>query len=389
VGERAYFSIGDVLAMLREEFPDVTISKIRFLESRGLLDPERTPSGYRKFYPDDVERLRWILRQQREHYLPLRVIKGRLETGALGRREQALFDREVLREGAVGRGSVTDGEGAPTGAPLPPRALEAALVGVAAVLESEVGGSDRPVADGLPTDHGASSGEGGGGEGAGSLPTPPPPRPAASPESPSPRAAASVAPGGEPARAGAGGGEGGRRAPSGAEGAGGAERAGARRGARGGRRSASASERSAGGARDVPGRVAAAVGGGGGVGRSLAELAAETGSSPEEIEALESFGLIEGRLVAGVRCYDDEAFDIARLAAGFREYGIEARHLRTFKHAAERTAGLFAQVVTPLLRQRNPESHRRAVETLERLAELAEGMEAALLAAALRELVGR
>ena len=81
MGERSYLAIGDVLALLREEFPDVTISKIRFLESRGLLVPERTPSGYRKFYEPDVDRLRWILRQQREHFLPLKVIKGRLENG--------------------------------------------------------------------------------------------------------------------------------------------------------------------------------------------------------------------------------------------------------------------------------------------------------------------
>ncbi len=80
--ERAYLSIGEVLALLKEEFPDVTISKIRFLESQGLLDPERTPSGYRKFYDTDVERLQWILRQQREHFLPLKVIKGRLRGGA-------------------------------------------------------------------------------------------------------------------------------------------------------------------------------------------------------------------------------------------------------------------------------------------------------------------
>jgi DNA-binding transcriptional MerR regulator len=84
VEERAYLSIGEVLALLKEEFPDVTISKIRFLESQGLLDPERTPSGYRKFYETDVERLRWILRQQREHFLPLKVIKGRLRGGAEG-----------------------------------------------------------------------------------------------------------------------------------------------------------------------------------------------------------------------------------------------------------------------------------------------------------------
>jgi DNA-binding transcriptional MerR regulator len=76
---RAHLSIGDVLNQLREEFPEITISKIRFLESQGLVDPERTPSGYRKFYANDIERLRWILREQREHFLPLKVIKERLD----------------------------------------------------------------------------------------------------------------------------------------------------------------------------------------------------------------------------------------------------------------------------------------------------------------------
>ncbi len=75
---RSYLSIGEVLSLLKEEFEDVTISKIRFLESQGLLDPERTPSGYRKFYSKDIERLRWILLQQKEHFLPLKVIKDRL-----------------------------------------------------------------------------------------------------------------------------------------------------------------------------------------------------------------------------------------------------------------------------------------------------------------------
>ena len=74
-------SIGEVLALLLEEFPDVTISKIRFLESQGLIDPERTPSGYRKFYDADIERLRWILAQQRDHFLPLKVIKKMLDQG--------------------------------------------------------------------------------------------------------------------------------------------------------------------------------------------------------------------------------------------------------------------------------------------------------------------
>jgi DNA-binding transcriptional MerR regulator len=83
VTDRPYLSIGEVLALLLEEFPDVTISKIRFLESQGLIEPERTPSGYRKFYDPDVERLRVILREQRENFLPLRVIRDRLENGQI------------------------------------------------------------------------------------------------------------------------------------------------------------------------------------------------------------------------------------------------------------------------------------------------------------------
>jgi len=79
LGEGTHLSIGEVLSQLQEEFPDVTISKIRFLESQGLIDPERTPSGYRKFYAVDVERLRWILQEQRDNFLPLKVIKDRLD----------------------------------------------------------------------------------------------------------------------------------------------------------------------------------------------------------------------------------------------------------------------------------------------------------------------
>ena len=81
--EQGYLSIGEVLGLLLEEFPDVTISKIRFLESQGLISPERTASGYRKFYDVDVELLRVILTEQRENFLPLRVIKNRLETGEI------------------------------------------------------------------------------------------------------------------------------------------------------------------------------------------------------------------------------------------------------------------------------------------------------------------
>ena len=81
--EAGYLSIGEVLGLLLEDFPDVTISKIRFLESQGLISPERTSSGYRKFYDADVELLRVILTEQRSNYLPLRVIKDRLETGEI------------------------------------------------------------------------------------------------------------------------------------------------------------------------------------------------------------------------------------------------------------------------------------------------------------------
>jgi DNA-binding transcriptional MerR regulator len=75
---RNYLSIGEVLVNVKTEFPDITISKIRFLESEGLIDPERTPSGYRKFYERDVSRLKAILRMQRDEYLPLKVIRERL-----------------------------------------------------------------------------------------------------------------------------------------------------------------------------------------------------------------------------------------------------------------------------------------------------------------------
>jgi DNA-binding transcriptional MerR regulator len=83
-GTRNYQSIGEVLVSVKAEFPDITISKIRFLEAEGLIEPERTPSGYRKFYVQDVERLKSILRMQRDEYLPLKVIKERLLHGGEG-----------------------------------------------------------------------------------------------------------------------------------------------------------------------------------------------------------------------------------------------------------------------------------------------------------------
>jgi DNA-binding transcriptional MerR regulator len=89
---RAYLSIGEVLSKLRSEFSDITISKIRFLESEGLIEPQRTPSGYRKFTNTDLERLRFVLTAQRDQYLPLRVIKENLDA----------LDRGLTPAAAVG-----------------------------------------------------------------------------------------------------------------------------------------------------------------------------------------------------------------------------------------------------------------------------------------------
>ena len=236
---RPYLSIGEVLTLLKDEFPDVTISKIRFLESQGLLDPERTPSGYRKFYDNDVARLRWILRQQREHFLPLKVIKGRL-----------VGDAE--NEGG-GEEQATGGGGA-------------AAIAVAAEADPE-------------------------------------------PLSP-PRSGTSL---------------------------------------------------------------------------TLQELAASCGLETGDLKDLERFGLIASRTVGGTAYYDDDALAAAHVAAGFMKFGVEARHLRMYKTAAEREAGFFEQVVMPMLKQRNPEARRQASETLAELARLGQQLRSAMLRNALRD----
>ena len=124
---RAYFGIGDVIAQLRAEFPDISVSKIRFLEAEGLIQPARSSSGYRKFGPADVDRLRYILTAQRDLYLPLRVIKDQLDSdqpaaAPMSRREvldaTGIDDRELaeLEEFGLVRRS---------GRQYPPEAVEA------------------------------------------------------------------------------------------------------------------------------------------------------------------------------------------------------------------------------------------------------------------------
>jgi len=121
---------------------------------------------------------------------------------------------------------------------------------------------------------------------------------------------------------------------------------------------------------------------------TLEELAAASGLSPQATSELQSFGLLGSRVVGGVAYYDEDALTVARLAAGFAEFGVEARHLRLHKHSAEREAGFIEQIVLPLLRQRNPESRQRAQETTAELSRLGQALRAVLLRAALRDVLG-
>lgn len=120
--DNRYRSIGETLELLKQEFPEITISKIRFLETQGLIAPERTTNGYRKFYDHDIERLSFVLRQQREQFLPLKVIKDRItekEPGVFvldpnkGRFAQsrnprtAKFERDIFGDPIVGQSTRT------------------------------------------------------------------------------------------------------------------------------------------------------------------------------------------------------------------------------------------------------------------------------------------
>ncbi|MFE9258648.1 MerR family transcriptional regulator [Streptomyces sp. NPDC006879] len=218
-------SIGAVLAQLRDEFPEVTISKIRFLEAEGLVEPQRTPSGYRKFRPEDVERLARILRLQRDHYLPLKVIREQLD--ALARGEQVRIP-----------------------APSP---------------------QAEPVATVVP------------------------------------------------------------------------ERPTATR-----------------------------------VGR--AELLAAADVDEEQLVEWESYGLIAPVAEGG---YEAEAVSVARLVADLGRFGLEPRHLRAMKAAADREAGLVEQVVAPQRRHRNPQTRAHAESTMRELAGLTVRLHEALVGTAL------
>jgi DNA-binding transcriptional MerR regulator len=127
--DTGFLSIGEVLGLLLEEFPDITISKIRFLESQGLISPERTASGYRKFYNDDVELLKVILREQRRNYLPLRVIKDRLDSGQIDptgehNRPNGIGD-DTPADDAATRPAAGDADETEPAAPVPRSSIKA------------------------------------------------------------------------------------------------------------------------------------------------------------------------------------------------------------------------------------------------------------------------
>ena len=246
------FTIGEVLNQLKEDFEDITISKIRFLESEGLIYPDRTESGYRKFTEDDVDRLRFILTAQRDHYLPLKVIREQLESLDAG-------DPEAPRRPEpVPNGDATPGEDDGMRAAEIAKVLEAALSDGASLLE----GSAQQVS------------------------------------------------------------------------------------------------------------------------LNLREFCDATGLDAAEVRALRDYGIIGAEEGGGP--FDADDLLAARAARDLLHLGLEARHLRMYRQFVDRELALFEQLVTPLLRQRNPEARRQATRQLDKLATLTDRMKRSLLARALR-----
>ena len=289
--ERPYLSIGEVLGLLLEEFPDVTISKIRFLESQGLIDPERTASGYRKFYDNDVDLLRVILREQRENFLPLRVIRDRLESGA-----------------------IED----PTGPTTPPRGIDNVE---ADGPDDDNAHEDRdrgPVATDVSTPtqrHAIIADE-----------VQPPPVPAP------PATVLAADPASRPSRG------------------------------------MTADPTSPVDRRDS---------------FAAADLCHLSGLTAPQLAELESYGLLNGKGSGPATMYTACDLAIAQAAAGFMQHGVEGRHLKAWRQAAEREASLFEQMILPLLRQRNPQARQQAVDTLSTLAALGGELRSAIVHSAL------
>ncbi len=238
-GSRPLMSIGEVLAQLRVEFPDTTMSKLRFLEAEGLVEPQRTAAGYRKYSWDDVARLRFVLTAQRDQYLPLRVIRDQL--------------------------AEWDASGAASGRQRP------TLVAVGADGEVPGRGEQEPV-----------------------------------------------------------------------------ESAEVRLG--------------------------------------RAELVSRSGIDESTLAELERLGVLVSDPAGW---FDADGLIIASAVAGLAAYGIQPRHLRGYRTAADREVGLFAQLVAPLARQSDPAARSRAAETARELVALSQQLHAALVRVGLRSTLGR
>jgi DNA-binding transcriptional MerR regulator len=221
----AGLTIGAVCDLLRADFPSISISKIRYLEDQKLVSPQRTPGGYRLYSPLEVERLRTILRLQRDEFLPLRVIRQELESSTTGAFSVANQAKQLKR--------------AHLAEPSPTR------------------------------------------------------------------------------------------------------------------------------------RYAAQ------------EILSTTGAPASLLKALEEYGLIGGDDAAG---YDETDREVVQTALELSSYGVEPRHLRIFRVAAEREAGLLQQLLTVGLRSRNPDRRREALEALENLAALASHMRHLMLISELRQI---
>jgi DNA-binding transcriptional MerR regulator len=231
-------SIGEVMGHLKPDFPDVSISKIRFLEAEGLVEPERTPSGYRKFSYADLDRLRYILTAQRDRYYPLKVIKQHLE--AMERGLEPPEDR--------------------SGTPRVPRGMHAV--------------KDLPDAADFGT------------------------------------------------------------APS----------------------------------QDI--RL------------SRRELLANSGLDATHLDQLIEFGMIRFR--AGTKYFDADALAVATTVADLAHFGLEPRHIRAFKTAADREVGLIEQIVSPMARGRDESARARADEMVRELGALSVRLHATLVKIGLR-----
>jgi DNA-binding transcriptional MerR regulator len=224
-------TIGEVLDSVREDFPDLTLSKLRYLEAEGLVEPARTPSNYRTYSPADVERLRYVLAAQRDRHLPLKVIRQELESLDEGERPEERSGPRRIE-------------------PAPPTDLDALL-----------GADDR-------------------------------------------------------------------------------------------------------------------------MRLSRRDLLAMAGITEAHLGELEECGLVAGR--AGGGYYDGDALVVTRLFARMHAHGVQPRHLRSARAAADREAGLIEQVTAPLRHQRTAPGSARASDTAEELAGLTVRLHAALLRSRLR-----